>query len=335
MAESTDRSGRRPPGALPTWSDVAPPAPGFADYLAGGERRAAFLRYLKSDVPADIRDTLIAGLFALLPLPLASGFGGFIGRRIAASVLAGGGPRLKRFETNLKLIRPDIPESDYPRIITRFHDSFGRLFAEMPHMRKLAKTMKVEGQDLMASSPERPLILVGLHTGNWEVAAARAALLGMPLSTIAVPLPRRARRRIVTRYRLDAGLNLIDPSPRGIRDVLSILKSGGRQVIFCDEPGPDGLLRAPFFGRSPDPNANIATATRLARKTGARLVVFHVLRAETGLDMTVRVGPEIVLPEARKGVDPTPGDLLAVNAVIEPIVRANVDQWYWLDTRIR
>ncbi len=105
-----DRGAVHNPGNAAGWPDPLRPLLGLADFVAGGARREAFLRHLKTEVPRDVRDVVMTGFFAALPLPVASRIGAWLGRKVGESLIRSKGVRLKRIHDNLRLIRPDMPE---------------------------------------------------------------------------------------------------------------------------------------------------------------------------------------------------------------------------------
>lgn len=91
-------------------------------------------------------------------------------------------------------------------------------------------------------------------------------------------------------------------------------------------------MHGPLFGRPPDKSANLGIAVRLAAATGANLLPIWVTRRQ-GARFTLHVAPPpedwpARLAEARAG-DPAPA-IHALNARVEPPVRAHLDQWFML-----
>ncbi len=263
-----------------------------------------------------------------------SSIGAFLGRKVGAGLIAGKGLRLKRIHDNLKLIRPDMPEAAYDGVVLRFHEVFGRLMAEMSHMRRLAGHMRIEGEDLLASSPQRPLISrrpahgqLGGGRGQGGRARHAARQHRHPAAPARPPPHRHAAAH---RGRRDPDRALA-AGPAQIARHLEERRAAGR-VLRRDrsaEPPARPLLRPQARsarqhrdGRPPRPQDQ--------RPSGGL-----PRPAREGLDLVWKLGPEITLPDVPIGPDQITADLLAVNAAIEPVVRDAVDQWYWLDSIIR
>lgn len=170
-----------------------------------------------------------------------------------------------------------------------------------------------------------PVILTALHIGNWELLAPLVVNSGIPFSTTYMPPRQRARAWIADRVRRSSGVALLPPGKDAIRPSLSLLKAGGTVCYFCDEAF-GGWIRGPLFGRPPHLEGNLATVVRLARISGARICPVYVVR-ETGAWFSVHALPAIELAPGRGDVVE---DVLQLNAAIEPVVRAHLDQWYFL-----
>ena len=123
--------------------------------------------------------------------------------------------------------------------------------------------------------------------------------------------------------------------PSGDEEVgpaVQVLREGGVVIVFCDE-GFGGVIRGPFFGRPPYPQGNLALATRLARKTGATICTAYNIRTE-GFRFKAHVLPPITLPPETVPRERFVEDMLLLNSVVEPVVRAHLDQWYFLDSSL-
>jgi KDO2-lipid IV(A) lauroyltransferase len=102
-------------------------------------------------------------------------------------------------------------------------------------------------------------------------------------------------------------------------------------MIFADEL--DEVVRAPLFGRAPSIPGNLSYAARLARRSGAPVIPAYVLRGE-GARLKAVFGPPVHLPEGGDDPQGLVRDAMLLNQVIEPIVMAHLDQWYFLDDRL-
>ena len=103
----------------------------------------------------------------------------------------------------------------------------------------------------------------------------------------------------------------------------------GPFVIFVDECiGPH--VFAPAFGRPLQPAGNIAYAARLAWMTGAAVIPAYCVRVDDSARFNVTFGAPVDLAHGGDKKRDLMTNIGRINAVIEPIVREHLDQWYYL-----
>lgn len=238
---------------------------------------------------------------------------------------------------NLRRLRPDLDEAAIETAIQRFLDNVGRLMAEFVALHRLYGAGRIMISERCTSfvktAKEQATVAIVLHTGNWEVCGAALHQHRIPLSTFAIPPETWAQRVIASKARKALGIRILYPDTRGLRDARRELRQGRIVSIFCDE-ARGGFTVGPFFGRQPHREGNLGVAAWLARDIDARLIVFHCRRLDKSrffLDATdfFQLPQDSGDPRTR-----AVRDAAFLNGVIEPIVLANLDQWYFLDNTI-
>lgn len=306
-----------------------PEVPGWSDFRAGGARRGAWLRYWRGAGVKDLSDFALHALFRILPIGLCSAIGGALGRFV--------GPRshpeaVVRARANLKRIDPTLSDAEVEaRIISHF-DNAGRVMAEFSILHRLVKSGRITVENagpLLRRQAEGPLIIVSCHTGNWEASGALLHTAGINWSAIYTPPRRPAQQLIAERVRSQFGVRMLPPGLPGVRPTIRTLEAGGAVSMFCDEVH-DGKVMAPFFDRAPHLDGNLAIALRFARLTGAQVFVGHGVRLN-GCRFHVTCSDAVALPSHTDSDATLLDDVIALNAILEPIVRANCGQWYFLD----
>jgi KDO2-lipid IV(A) lauroyltransferase len=116
------------------------------------------------------------------------------------------------------------------------------------------------------------VLFVGLHLGNWDLAAAYLAER-YPVSVIVDFVETDAVNGYVERTRAAKGVKTI-PYAAGARGALAALRRNEIVGLLIDVPTPDGVV-VDFFGA---PVAVPAGPARLALKTGATLLVGALVR---------------------------------------------------------
>ena len=232
---------------------------------------------------------------------------------------------------NLRRIEPGWSEERIAETARQHGASMARQFAEYAAVTRFWREGRVhftEAARLRALIAEGPLLMICLHTGNWEVLCGMGAV-GVKMTSFVAPRIKRSEELICTRVRQQLGLTILRPGTASIRKALGILRGGDPVMLFCDEVH-EGRVMAPLFDRSPHLNGNLAIAVRMARLSGARLVTLHARRLP-GLQFEIHLGSPIALqPEIVPG-ERLLDDVALLNGAIEPIIRANLDQWYFLD----
>ncbi len=305
------------------WQEETPPS--LADLRAGGERRKAFLRYWWHDTLNDAPKWLSYHGLKLLPSAWASALGAFH-YGIVCRFYPG---RSRRMQENAARIRPDLDPAAVMRANWR---NKGRLMAEFSvcHASPAAE-MSPSPCRAPACRPQPGTHHHSRHASRQLGApASGAANARRAFATFYMPPESRFEHSTACRIRRNFGAELLAPGVRGVRPALKHLaRKDGVVMIFGDE-GFDNRIMAPFFGRLPHLAGNLAIAVRLARHSGASIVPVHVLRRD-GARFECRWLPSLDLtPEDEAGAS-LATDVARLNAVIEPVVSAHIDQWFFLD----
>ncbi|WP_075290847.1 lysophospholipid acyltransferase family protein [Pararhizobium arenae] len=306
------------------WSHQEPPP--FSSLFSGGEARRRFIRYWVRDTIADLPKRLSFHLLRLFPARIASEMGALHYGTLRHLFPA----RNRRIAENLARIRPDLD----PAAVTRLNwRNKGRVMSEFSVLSRIDASDKItiEGEENIRSAhAEGPVVVLAMHLGNWELISVVLRRLAIAAASFYMPPESRLEHEIACRVRESFDMVLFPPGVKGVRPAMRRLaQNNGVVVIFGDE-GFDGRIMAPFFGRATHISGNLAIAVRLARHAGAQIVPFYVVR-KAGTEFTCRWLKPIRLAETRDAAAALAEDVERLNAVIEPIVRRHVSQWYFLD----
>jgi KDO2-lipid IV(A) lauroyltransferase len=306
--------------------------PSWHDFATGGDARRRWLVYWLWNMPLDGLQWLLFQIFSFLPITFVSSLGGRLARVIAPQFFS---DAMARAVANLRWLEPAWSEARIREVASRHFESVGRLRAEFPVLHRLMRSGRISvenGELAKTTMMAGPVILVGTHIGNWEILGPVMAQFGIPAFDIFEPQPSGMQTRLALKVRAKIGPEGSVAYARNAnapRVAVKWLKEGGTLVMFCDE-AVHGISAAPFFGRPPHFDSNYAFAARLARLTDATLLPFHVLR-HPGCRFTVRFGSPIRLTPTDRPSDCLLEDVVLLNGVVEPVVRANLDQWFWLN----
>lgn len=315
------------------WRFVSASAPPFAYLFGTRDERRAFRRYWLDDNVVNAIDLAFHFGMKLLPMDICSNFGARIGMFAVPRFHS---VAVKRGRATLARLLPDASESERDAILRRNQAAQGRIMTEFSVVNRLVKhrdRMTLHDFDRVVDAVKSgPVIIVGMHLGNWEIGPTILQSAGIAPYANYIPPKGRAKAWISERVRRKGGLNFLPPGAEGIRPAVKVLKQGGVISMFCDE-GVSGKIRGPLFGRPPHMEGNLALAVRLARMTGATICPWYNVRTE-GFRFDVRALPPIVLPEEERPGARIADDIALLNASIEPTIRQHLDQWYFLDNSL-
>ena len=287
---------------------------------------------------------LLAGHHGLrvLPTEAASAIGGRLGQ------LAG--PRLhpsadRRARAALKALRPDLvpDQAALDAALKRVWTSVGRVYAEFSAEDRIwpEQRVTVEGAEHLeaAAVGGRPLIVAGVHLGNWEMLPITFGYLGYRFVQVYQPPRNRFEDRIAKNTRLRAnasigaakpgsGFRLLPPSATAGPELLRALRRGDSFMIFVDEYA-GGRVHAPAFGRPIAANGNLARVIRLARLGNAAVVPAYAVRTGAAR-FAVRFLPAVAMQATGDRGGDMRANMTALDAAITPAVLAHLDQWYML-----
>jgi KDO2-lipid IV(A) lauroyltransferase len=253
--------------------------------------------------------------FKILPPPLASNLGGAIGRTI--------GPHLAVNRRALKHLRLTLPDADHAAIITGMWDNLGRVFAEYPHLEKIAaKHTEFAGRENF-DSEKTPAILIAGHLANWEIAATTFFVHGTSMGLIyRAPNNPWVDKMLKVMRSLNGRIATHPKSTRGMRQVVDSLKSNHNLGILIDQKYNQGL-KVNFFGR---PAMTSPAFVQLAQKYGCPVYPVRVERL-TGCQFRVTVHPPLDITQ-------TPEELIRqAHTMLEQWITERPEQWIWLHRR--
>jgi Kdo2-lipid IVA lauroyltransferase/acyltransferase len=308
----------------------APTPPPLAWLFVSDNRRQLALRYWLRDTAQGWLNTAVHESLKVMPIDACSAFG---------AMMAATGPLRypqsdARARRNWRIIRPEqADQASVDAAMRNLWLSVSRTMAEFSVLHRLwpAGRIAVEGfEHLMAvRDADRPILVACLHLGNWETVPVTGIALGFMGSGIYEPPENRFDHRIAVRARERFG-SVLFTGPEAMRASLRELKTRkGPFVIFVDECIGDHVF-APAFGRSLPPEGNIAYTARLARMTGAAVIPAFCVRLGDRAQFKVIIRPPVEIDRSDDKEQDLLTNLGRINAVIEPIIKQHLDQWYFL-----
>ncbi|SIQ48664.1 KDO2-lipid IV(A) lauroyltransferase [Paracoccus thiocyanatus] len=290
-----------------TETDIQDPAP-LRDRLANGAFLAVMV--LARLLPYRRRVAAMGWFFAHVLGPLAGWRG--------------------RIRANLALARPDLAAPEIRRLTRAVPENAGRSLAEIYSGTEF--TDRIHAADPLAGAglpaleqaaqAGRPVILAVAHFGNYDALRAALSGRGWPIGALYRPMNNEA----FNRHYIPAMRAIAEPMfPRGrsgLAAMLRFLKGGGWLALGFDQFDDHGAeLR--FFGR---PTRTVLTPAELALRYDALILPAAGIRQPDGLGFRVQIGAPIPHSDAATMMQ-------ALNDDLERLVRAHMEQWFWVHRR--
>ncbi|MBI2847338.1 MAG: lysophospholipid acyltransferase family protein [Chloroflexi bacterium] len=200
-------------------------------------------------------------------------------------------------------------------------------FLRFPRLRQedMAKQIMFSSWDNLdkAFQEGKGVILIGLHMGNWDLAAAAVAVRKYPLNVIVNAFGSQSLTQIAGSVREKLGMKLI-PRNGGARKLAQALRKNEMVALLIDQPEADSCLEVQFLG---EPARVPAGAATLALKTGARVIIGGMVRLPNNRFLGL-----LDEPTEFKTTDDFQQNVLALTqsimASLEKMVKSYPDQWY-------
>jgi len=179
-----------------------------------------------------------------------------------------------------------------------------------------------------AAASGRGILLLTGHVGNWELLGSFVGQLEQPVHVVAGDQKNLLVDRYVRRLRRQLGMRIITMGT-ALKDVIRILRRGGRVALVADQDGgPDGIF-VNYMGR---PASCAVGPARFAYRTGSPVIIGLSRRLRTGRYEATFYPPILPDPE-RPEREEIERILIAYTRTLEDFVRRYPDQWFWMHRR--
>jgi KDO2-lipid IV(A) lauroyltransferase len=242
-------------------------------------------------------------------------------------------------EKQLELIFPELDAAQRKQWTQECFAHFGQMlfeFLSLPQiLRDEADLLEVENEEALtkAIQAEKGVILLAMHSGNWELISAYAKRSGLKMKAATTNFPDPRINELIESQREHGNMEILRRgTSTAIRKLLSCLREKEVLVLAIDQDTNVLSTWVPFFGI---PAKTPVGAAVFALKTGASVVSYNVIRQPNGtfrmrfetLGNFVRQHPEMeqdVYSVTRK-----------MNLHLEQRIRENPQQWAWFHRRWR
>ena len=263
---------------------------------------------------------IILGISKLLPVGIASNFGGWIGKTI--------GPRLaasRKARRNIEKVMTDKSASEVQEILEGMWENLGRVMMEYAHLKSIAKNhTEIIGAQNLAGS-ENGSIMVSAHMANWEVVPPALLLQQDFLGTPIYRPPNNPFSDYLLKKMRSLGnkINSIPKSQTGTRNIVKVLKNNGHIGMVIDQKYNEGI-EVDFMGRSAMTSDVFA---QLAIKFEIPIIPIQIERVK-GCNFRITIHPHMDIANKE------PTDIVNdSHDMLKDWIFQKPDEWLWLHNR--
>ncbi len=242
-------------------------------------------------------------------------------------------------EKQLELIFPELDSFQRKKWAQQCFTHFGQMlfeFLSLPQiLRDEADLLYVENEDSITNAIQmgKGVILLAMHSGNWELISAYAKRSGLKMKAATTNFPDPRINDLIENQREHENMEILRRgTSSSIRKLLSCLREKEVLVLAIDQDTNVLSTWVPFFGI---PAKTPVGASVFALKTGAPVVSYNVIRQANG---TFRMRFEMLGSFVRQHSE-MEQDVYSVtrkmNIHLEKCIRENPPQWAWFHRRWR
>jgi KDO2-lipid IV(A) lauroyltransferase len=226
------------------------------------------------------------------------------------------------------------PETSRPELEAMARQIFrmsSRNFGELLRLRHLSREeltalLPISMHDLSVFRDARDrgqgIVIATAHMGAFDLIGHAVAAEGVPLTVITGRTTSRFVFDAVTHLRRSHNVNLVEPTPAGVRQVIRALRRGEIAGFLVDYDFFQNGLPVSFFGREttlpPGP-------IRIARDTGALVVPAFARREASGHEITL--GEPFTVPKTADLDADVAAGMEILKSRIEEGIGASPEQW--------
>ena len=285
-------------------------------------KRPPYKRYFEDPLVGLIVG-IICGVLYILPLPMARGFGSFIGRVIYPFARK----RNKIAMKNMSVGLPDKTEAEHREIVKKMWRHFGMLFAESAHGSQILRKARCKNMEWLreAQKAGKGGFVCTAHFGGWEFDVAKLVSPDFHLN----PVYRKANNPWLNKLLFERRPGLkIPKGTAGARLMLETLNKGDFIAILCDQKLREGM-EIPFFGK---PAMTATGMVALAIKKDAPIYMVNGIRGQDNI-YTFSVVKKMEIPKNLPYQETLRLVMTDVNNIYWDWIKSHPEQYLWIHRR--
>ncbi len=239
----------------------------------------------------------------------------------------------------LKLIFPDQDENTRISWAKECFSHFGQMFFEflcLPQiLREESRLLQIENEKVIKKAVEenKGIILLAMHSGNWELISAYAKRSGIKMMATTTNFPDPRINMLIQKQREHDNLEILRRgTAESVKKILQCLKNKEVLVLAIDQDTNVLSTWVPFFGI---PAKTPVSAAKFALKTGANVIGYDVIRKDNGTFKIRFESLGIFFRKHQNLEQDIFSTLKIMNQFIEEKICEHPPQWAWFHRRWR
>ncbi len=282
---------------------------------------------------------LIVETVRLFPVDTSAEISGRIWKNIAPRTR-----RHKRALENLKIAFPDKSDDEREKIALSMWENLGRVMAETMQMDKIlsdSKRVHLCPNSVLKydSDEDAPIVVVSLHTGNWELTMSPLTAAGLNPGAVYRLVKNPYVDKYIRKIRTElypGGLFAkgkaralgINAGQKTARKLINYIRKGGRLGVLCDLHDKQGLS-VNFFGQNAK---STPMPAMMARKMGSRIWLMRCVRIGSKTQFRIEL-KELEIPHTADTKNDIFNITSNIQAQFEDWIRQYPEQWMWSNRR--
>lgn len=268
--------------------------------------------------------------FRVIGLKNASNFGSFLAKFIGQKLKVN-----KLAINNMKNALPNLTDDEISQNIEGMWDNLGRICGEYIYVGKMKPkeldkytVIRGEGQKRLDNLRKSKIggIIISGHIANWEIGPKFFLNQNIKVKTVYRPLNNPYVEKLTANMR---GVELIQKSSKGSREIVQHIKDGGYVLIMADQKVSEGEP-VKFFHKDAITTTSMA---RIALKYNVPIIPARCVRDGQKFNFLVDIDKNLEVEKS----DDINADVLSltrkINEKLENWITQYPSQWFWVHNR--
>lgn len=220
-------------------------------------------------------------------------------------------------------------------ILNQIWDNFGSFIGEFPYIinmteEELSKRIKIIGLNNIKKfqQAQQPFLLFTGHFANWDFALKVINRFYPKFAIIYRKANNPYVDRLVNDTRVNDNIKLIPKGAKGIRDLMSAIKSGHSIGMLVDQKMNDGI-EVPLLGK---PAMTAHAIAKIALQFDYPIVPLQIIRTHDSY-FKIIIHPAIEFQKTEDNKKDCYKIMIIINNILGEWIKQKPGQWFWFHNR--